>query len=298
MPRPDFGRFAIIISPPAISLYKRRRNSSWGENMRTMYLAASALALALAVAACAKKEEPRNSEAPGEAAPAAEDAAADIDDMTKAAEAAEAALAVDPDAPPADGTERFYGKKAFTIVSKQSGMETGDIVEHVRDWGRRSAQIKTTSIAMGGFTQTTNQRVIQDGADIITVDDAAGTVTATKNPMYDSVVAAMKGKSGVAFGKEIMTRMGGRETGEKGYFAGYDCTYWELASVGTRTCVTDWGGTLHTLMNMAGMTVEKTAVEVRLGDGGPDDAFAYDASKAVAAPDISEIMKQMRPDRQ
>lgn len=266
--------------------------------MKTILLAVSASALALGLAACAKKEEPQETATVEEAVQAEAAAGVEVDDLTTTAEAAVSALAADPDAPPADGTERFYGKKAFTIVSKQTGMQSGDIVEHVRDWGRRSARITNTSMTMGGFTQTTRQRVIQNGAEIITVDDAAGTVTSMKNPIYDSVVAAMKGKSGIAFGKEIMTRMGARETGEKGSFAGQGCDYWELASAGTKTCVTEWGGTLHVLTNMAGMSIERTATEARLGDGGPDEAFAYDASNVTTAPDLSEIMQQIRPDQQ
>lgn len=266
--------------------------------MKTMFVVVSAGALAIGLAACAKKEEPAKTAAAEESAEAGDAASPEVDDLTRAAEAAEAALAVDPDAPPADGTERFYGKQAFTIVSTQTGMQSGDIVEHVRDWGRRSSRITNTTMTMSGFTQTTRQRVIQNGAEFITVDETTGTVTSMKNPIYDSVVAAMKGKSGMAFGKEIMTRMGGRETGEKGSFAGQDCDYWELPGAGTKTCVTAWGGTLHVLTNMAGMSIERTATEVRLGDGGPDEAFAYDASKVEAAPDPGELMKRMQPQRQ
>jgi len=254
--------------------------------MKPLLLTTAGLAIAMSLAACAKKEESR---------PAAqEEPGADVGDVTQLAEAAETIAAVDPDAPPADGTERFYGKEAFTIVSKQTGVETGDITEHVRDWGRRRAEIKNTSISVSGFTRSANQRVVQNGAEIVTIDNVTGTVTSMTNPIYDDIVARMRGKSGVEFGGEMMAAMGGRETGEKGSFAGQECDYWELASVGTKTCVTPWGGTLHTLTNMAGMSIEKTAVEVRLGDGGPDEAFAYDASKVEAAPDVGEIMKRAK----
>jgi hypothetical protein len=151
-------------------------------------------------------------------------------------------------------------------------------------------------MTVGGFTQAMNTRTVQEGAKIANINLDTGAVSTMENPMYDTIVAKMQGKSGMEFGKEIMTQMGGRETGEKASFAGHECSYWELASLGTKTCVTSWGGTLHTSVNMAGMAFERTATDVRMGDGGPDEAFAYDESKAVSMPlgipDMSEALKK------
>jgi hypothetical protein len=103
----------------------------------------------------------------------------------------------------------------------------------------------------------------------------------------------MRGRTGVEFGKEIMTRAGGRPTGEKGSFAGQACDYWEIASLGSRSCVTPWGATLHVKTTFAGVATEQTATAVRLGDGGPDEAFAYDKSKVTEGPNLADILGKL-----
>lgn len=265
--------------------------------MKLLFASTGAFALIAALGACTQKEDAEANAAPDEATVTFAEASDSIsNDAAEATEnlASMAAGMVVEDAPEADGTERFYGKKTFTIVSKQTGVEEGDVTEHVREWGRLRAEIKNTTMSVAGFTQETKQRGIFEGPKIATVDDTTGAVTLATNPMYDGIVARMKGKSGVDFGKEMMAQMGGVETDEKGSFAGHDCQYWEIASLSSKTCVTEWGGTLHSVVNMGGMSFEKTAIEVRMNDGGPDEAFAYDASKATEAPNLQDLMKQMQ----
>ncbi len=268
--------------------------------MKSFFATAGAVALIASLSACTKKEEAEKKASEDDAmvefeTPSDDESAGDDKLLNDNAPLENALDLIDEDAPEADGTERFFGKKSFTIVSKQTGMEEGDVVEHVRDWGRKRAEIKNTSVSIGGFTQPTSQRAIYDGSKITTVDETTGRVTTTTNPMYDAIVARMKGKSGVDFGKEVMIQMNGEVTDEKGNFDGHDCEYWVIASMGAKSCITSWGGTLHTIVNMGGMSMEKTAIEVRMNDGGPDDAFAYDASKATEAPNLEEIMKKMNP---
>lgn len=258
--------------------------------MKSLIASISTLALITGLAACTKKEDAALNAAPEEAEITLEDLEGPT---TEALQTATDLLDEEENAPEADGKERFYGKRAFTIVSTQTGAEEGDVTEHVRDWGRLRAEVKDTSISIAGFTQATNQRIIYDGADITTVDETSGAVTTATNPIYNAMVARMKGKSGVEFGKEMMTQMGGRVTDEKAKFAGHDCTYWELPSLGGKACVTDWGGTLHTVVAMAGVSMEKTATQVRMGDGGPDSVYQFDASKAQEAPNLEDIMKQL-----
>lgn len=93
---------------------------------------------------------------------------------------------------------------------------------------------------------------------------------------------------------EIMTQMGGRATGENGNFAGHACAYWEIDQLGSSSCVTPWGATLHNRTSLAGVTIERTVTEVRMGDGGPDFAFAYDAARATQAPNLDDIRAKMR----
>ena len=265
--------------------------------MKSLFATTGAIALLSGLGACTQEQDTAANSTPEEAEIVLE--ALSDDGSENASELSEnlatmATEMIDEDAPEADGTERFYGKKSFTIVSEQTGVEAGSVIEHVREWGRVRAEIKDTTMSVAGFSQDTKQRAIYEGSKIVTIDEATNAVVEAQNPMYDSVVARMKGKSGVDFGKEMMAQMGGVETDDTGRFANHNCDYWEIASLNSRTCITEWGGTLHSVVNMGGMSFEKTATEVRMNDGGPDSAFAYDASKATQAPNLQDIMKQMQ----
>jgi hypothetical protein len=191
-------------------------------------------------------------------------------------------------------TPCFFGIEAFTIESKLTGFESGTLTEHVSDCGRKRAEVKDVTIAVAGFTKRTRQRIVYDGNQVITVDLDAGTVSRMTNPMYDKVVERMRGRDGVEFGKEMMQAMGGRELGEAGTYADTACDRWEIASLGSRTCVTTWGGTLHVKTSMAGMESERVATAVRVGDGGTAEVYAYDETKVQQAPDLGAIMKKMK----
>ncbi len=194
----------------------------------------------------------------------------------------------------AGGEERLYGQEKFTLVYKLTGQQSGSVTEHNRAWGRKRVEINDTVLTVAGMTQKTRTRVIYDRASIITVDPDTGAATTTVNPMYDQLIGAMRGRSGVEMGKEMMVAMGGQSTGEQGSFAGQACEYWTVAAVGARSCVTPWGATLKQTTTFAGVTMDREAIEVRIGDGGPDDAYAYDASKATAGPDLKKAMDVLK----
>jgi hypothetical protein len=190
--------------------------------------------------------------------------------------------------------ERFYGKERFTLIGTQTGTETGTFTEHVRDYGRKRVEIKNATLSMMGFTQKTHTRAIFDRADIVTVDLNTGAVTKATNPHYAKIVESMRGRDGVELGKQMMTAMGARPTGKKGEYAGESCDYWELPQMSTLSCVTSWGATLHNKTTMAGVTVERQVTEIRQGEGGPDAAFQYDASKVRQAPNLEDILGKMK----
>jgi hypothetical protein len=193
---------------------------------------------------------------------------------------------------------RFYEKPAFTIVYRQTGkVDAGEIIEHTRNWGAQRVEIKKTTTKIMGITQKVDQRVVYEGAKVTTIDNATGAINSMTNPLYDQVVASMKGRTGVTLGKELLRASGGRETGEKGNFAGESCDYWEVPSLGARSCVTSYGATLKLTSNLGGVSIEKTATEVRVGDSGPASAYQYDASKAVQQPNLQDIMKKMQGGR-
>jgi hypothetical protein len=206
-----------------------------------------------------------------------------------------ATLALAVSASHAADTPRFYEKEAFTIVYQQTGkVDAGDIVEHTRNWGAQRVELKKTTTKVMGMTQKVDQRIVYEGAKVTTIDNTTGSVSTMTNPLYDQVVASMKGKTGVVYGKELLRASGGKATGEKGSFAGESCEYWEVPSLGARSCVTPWGATLKLTSNFGGMSVEKTATEIRVGDPGPASAYQYDTSKAVQQPSLQDIMKKMQ----
>jgi len=192
------------------------------------------------------------------------------------------------------GDERFFGREAFTLVYRHSGSQSGTSTTHVREYGRKRVEINDTALSVAGMTHRTRTRVIYEGPRVITVDAQANTATAITNPLYEQVVAAMRGRSGVEFGEQIMTQMGGRKTGESGVFVGQSCEYWEIAQLGSRSCVTPWGATLHLRSSLGGVLLEQTATDVRLGDGGPDAAFAYDPAQITEGPNVGAIMNRLK----
>lgn len=170
--------------------------------------------------------------------------------------------------------ERFLDRESFTIEYAVSGDASGTIVEHVRDWGKRRAEVQDTTATILGTSTVQQTRKVQDGATLYTFDLASGTMTSGPAPFYQEFVDASRGTTGVETGKAILRALGGTETGETGAFAGEPCVYWEIARLGSRTCVTEWGGTLHASTRIGRLTLERTATNVRIGDGGPNEAFS------------------------
>ena len=172
--------------------------------------------------------------------------------------------------------------------------ESGTIIEHVNDWGNKRVEIKNLMLSYGGIKQLTKQRVIYDRAEIVTVDLQTGAVTKVANPMYDKITASIRGKTGVEYGKEWATAMGVSPTGKTATYAGHSCNEWVIANLGTTFCVTKSGITLHTATKMGPVALTRKATEVKLGHGGPAEAYDYDASKVQAVPNLQDIMKKAR----
>jgi hypothetical protein len=185
---------------------------------------------------------------------------------------------------------RFYDQEKFTVVYKVEGSpESGTVTEHADLWGNKRVEIKDLTMNYAGMRQTTKQRVIYDGSSIVTVDLKTGAVTKVENPLYDKITSSMKGKSGVEYGKEWATAMGKTDT-----YAGLECDEWTMPSLGTTMCVAKSGIMLHTETNMGPVKSIRTATKVTLGEGGPAEAYEYDASKVQAVPNLEEIMKKAR----
>lgn len=211
--------------------------------LRNALLACSGLLL---LAAC--------DQAPEEAAPAA---------PAPAAAAAEAE---------ADTGRKFFGQKQFTVVMLLSGRENGTVTMHYRDWGRRAAEVSKLSNADTG--EKTDKRTFTEGAISVTVDNLTGKVEVFENPYYRETTDDGPAPALDAIGPASMTEMGAERLGESAVIAGEPCEYWNV--MGAKKCVSPWGPTLHSTMDLGGRLAEMKAVEVRLGDGGPDEVFVYE----------------------
>lgn len=170
--------------------------------------------------------------------------------------------------------ERFYDRDSFTIEYQVSGDASGTIVEHARNWGKQRAEIQDTHAVFFGVATVQKSRKVIDGAQTYNFDDVNGTLVSGPTPFYQEFVDASRGATGVEIGKSILRAMGAVETGETGAFAGESCAFWETSRLATRACITDWGGTLYSAARIGQLTLERTAIAVRIGDGGPDAAFS------------------------
>lgn len=180
----------------------------------------------------------------------------------------------------ADTSQKFFGRETFTIVLEQTGREVGTITQHYREWGRRTAEItKLTNTETGKVTDT---RSFTNGAASVTIDNLTGEVVVTENPFYHEAAAEASTSADEAFGPIAMTRMSAEATGESATIAGEACDYWML--MGAKKCVAAWGPTLQSTMEIGDTVADRKAVEVRVGDGGPDSAFVYVPPAATAGP--------------
>ena len=183
----------------------------------------------------------------------------------------------------------------YTIVYEVSGeVMQGTRTLHVRDWGKLTADFQDVKQVVAGFKQPVpSTRTINDFREerIITISEATGTTTISPMPLFlkdQKKVGSLASDSNRI--EAVHKAMGGTATGKNGAFAGHDCAYWDYPQLFVSGCMTEWGGAVHTINNFDENKLEMTAVEVRLGDGGPDEAFAYDLSNAT---DMGEMRKQM-----
>lgn len=174
---------------------------------------------------------------------------------------------------------RYYDREAFTVVMTYTGAITGTTTRYVRDWGRQQAIVNDMVMSAGGLASSYRNRVVMEGARIVTIDETGATLGETLAD-YEQNWAEWRGRTAMERFERQMPNIGARRTGASGSFAGQVCDYWETQSIGMRDCVTSWGLTLYESNTIANVS-ESVATEVRMGDSGPDSAFAYDASQVI-----------------
>lgn len=188
--------------------------------------------------------------------------------------------------------QKMHDLKEFTVSYNLTGVETGTSTEHWRNWGQKRVELKKTTISMMGVNQSTDERIIIDGPTITSIDNGTNTATTMQNPMYATLMENMKGKDPKAFGKEMLTAMGGVETGETREYAGEKCDVWTVAQIGATQCMTKDGIAVYLKTDMGGMTIVKIATKVKRGDGGPDKAFEIGPEVSMQQmPNLQDLMK-------
>lgn len=189
-----------------------------------------------------------------------------------------AALALIAGGPAAAEDIRFYPLESFSIVYRHEGTQTGTTVLHSRNYGHLRAELRDLTLTFAGLNQVQKERAVIDGRTITTVNLQTNTATRIENPIYDQIVAgiARQGGDGLAAGLAFIRAMGGAETGETKTIAGETCNVWTIPALQQQHCIAPDGLPLEVTSKLGGIPLAQVAVEVRRGDGGPDEAFVLD----------------------
>ncbi len=173
---------------------------------------------------------------------------------------------------------KFLGVKSVTIKGVIKGnMQNGTYTEYIDDYG--NIRVEKSNVTMAGYK--VNQWIIQKGRDIYTLDEKTKTATKTVNTMYDSMAASVKAKGREATYNEFYAALGGSLTGETGKYADQICDYWEIKNINSQVCVTEEGLGLSVKSNMGGMSINKEATEVKMGDPGPKSVYEIPAGYKI-----------------
>ena len=174
---------------------------------------------------------------------------------------------------------RLFGHESFALVYSVVENPSVSKTEHIRDWGYRRSEV-----LLGGSRL---HMVHEDGRVWISSSDFPG-VFVQNDEVAASLVAHMDDQPELSIGHRRMLLSGLSPTGRTGEFAGHACRYYrspdDLTSGKIEACTADWGAMLYSKVEPAqyeAMTIVASAV--RIGDGGPDEAFAIDKVNAREA---------------
>ncbi len=161
--------------------------------------------------------------------------------------------------------------------------------------GFEQFEIQDIETGIGNIKQKQKQHTITIGDTVYAIDTATMTGTKTINPMYQTIVRAMKGRSPEEFGRTFMTSMGFAPTGESKTIAGIECEVYGAAGLG-KNCVSPDALTLE--QDVLGNKM--TAIEVSYDGGNDEDYRLYEKIKIRQGPDLSnglniqDLVKQLQ----
>ena len=174
---------------------------------------------------------------------------------------------------------RLFGHKNFTVVYSVAENPSVSRTEHIRDWGYRKSEILLGASRI--------HMVSENGRIWVSTSDFPG-VFVKNDEVTTGLIAHMDDQPELSIGHRRMLLLGLSPTGRTGEFAGHACRYYrspdDFSSGKIEACTTDWGAMLYSRAELAqyeAMTIVASAV--RIGDGGPDEAFAIDKVNAREA---------------
>ncbi len=164
-----------------------------------------------------------------------------------------------------------YALESGTVDYVVSGSSSGTETLRWSHWGDREVRETHTAGKVMGIPQRQNSLTILQGVWQYQIDLDQRSGTKMKNPMLESMQE--QGHDPQEVGREMLKSMGGRMIGTD-VVLGRSCELWEVANVGTRTCI--WNGiALKTQANVLGM-ISMNTVATRIDDSArhSDEVFA------------------------
>lgn len=190
--------------------------------------------------------------------------------------------------------QKLHPLETYTVKYKIEGNTKGEKTQYSKDWGRTLCWKEVSESTMPGVgTIKKNEQIvttISNGEQwIYTVNLNDNTGTKIKNPMFSEMYASIEGKDPKQFSEEFMKKMGGKVVGEK-VVNGEKCKMWEITG-GAKACVTEDLITVESSVDMGGITVKETAVEVKRNSPEPDNICDLGNAKIVET-DIEKMIQK------
>jgi hypothetical protein len=177
--------------------------------------------------------------------------------------------------------EKLFGREKFTIVLEYRSRFVGTHTVYVRDWGRLRALVDIQRRVGDPEEYTYDRYQVCRRDKCFHKEGTDGEIETSANDIgYSLILEKLIANPGAydavhAFYPARLERSGKRDT-----IAGQDCEYWTNSSgrMNVGRCLTSWGAMLS--WGNADQSEETfRAVEVRLDDGGPDEAFNWAPEK-------------------
>ncbi len=190
---------------------------------------------------------------------------------------------------------KFFEIEAGRITYTVSGFQTGIEIFTWKDYGLRSMRKVESQTEFMGVKQENRQITVMDGIWIYTLDPASNTATKMENPIIKGMVEKGDGDIRKA-GEEMMRAMGGKVVGKETVL-GKPCVLWlNEQMMNMKTCV--WKGiALKTQGGMAGMEVNQTATDLKIGKVSDEEVSLPAGVKIVDQENPMEAIQKMQRGR-